>query len=90
MTDIRVLYKDEKFVTRRIIINIQDEMFSVESIAQDTNYPKPALYYTNKTEPFAGGYSRKQTATKERDQHDLYKRIFKKNAKRVARFWDKR
>jgi hypothetical protein len=59
-----VLYKDEKFVTRRITINIQDELFFVELIAQNTNYQKPGLYYTNNTEHFASDHSRRQTISK--------------------------
>jgi len=43
VTDSRVLYKDEKFVTRRITINIQDEVFPVELIAQNTNYQESGL-----------------------------------------------
>jgi len=57
-TDIRVLYKDEKFVTRGITINIQDELFFVELIVQNTNY------YANNTEHFASDHSRRQTTSK--------------------------
>jgi hypothetical protein len=56
-------------------MNIQDELFFVKLIAQNTIYQKPGLYYTNKTEQFASDHSRKQRTSKERNQHDLYKRI---------------
>jgi predicted nuclease of restriction endonuclease-like (RecB) superfamily len=40
VTDIRVLYKDKKFVTRQKTINIQDEMFPVELIAKKHKLPE--------------------------------------------------
>lgn len=82
-------------MTRRVTTNFQDELFSMELIAQNRNCQKPCLYYTNKTEHFVVDHSHKQRSSTERDQHDLYRRIRSKRGQlqkrqAVVKFWDKR